>query len=412
MSFQVILSYTQKSATSHDSPGEPLRLSSTGAAELHSEMIGQLSDDIRQNDSGDCCHYSYRIRRIAGMEYHILARSTATGNEAEKRIVHALLLSQEEVALLRASAAHPTPAGLMLALENKLFWRRELPICAAELDEEPTMTASALPDASAHPLWQHYTGRGENARILFTPPYDGGCLLVFPQGMRPEEILGLIHESDWLTEDCGWGRTFTTSGTSLARPSETRRIAVSETYPRQTVPAWDTIPVLRIGPDMVPTTSARTHVSEKNETPPTALTAPPLNYHEDEHHAVCPSTRPPLSRLKRLLIAIGGLLLLSFCINLLVYGKVDDAGVLAGKAIPRNEPPETNVNTPPGTTAPPTVPRGGATTEATGQAGEEAAEVRDKRMEQPLENFNIPAGDKQLRGNFILQEETTDNHEP
>jgi len=263
-----------------------------------------------------------------------------TGDKAENRVIHALLLSQEEVEVLRANAARPTPAGIMLALESKLFWRTELPDSATELDTEPTMTASALPNASTQVLWKRYTGHKGNARALFTPPYDRECMLVFPQGMRQEEVLGLLNESDWLTADRGWGHTFTTSGTSLSQPNDTSRIAIPEAYPRHLVSAWASIPVLHIAPDLLLEAPGQVPVSQKDERH-AEHTPIPYHYDESDDNDTYPYTRPPLARFQRLLIIIGGLLLLSFCVNLLVYGKVDDAGALASKAITRKELPET-----------------------------------------------------------------------
>lgn len=336
MSLQIILSCHRAPAASHNPPQIPLCVASTGVTKEQRDLIGQMSAyDLRRHNGGNP-HYSYRVRQTAGMEYHILCKSV---DKAEKCVIHALLLSQEEVAALRTHAARPTPAGIMLALENKLFWRTELPDSATALDTEPTMTASALPNASTQTLWKRCTGHKGNARALFTPPYDGECLLVFPQGLRQEEVLGLFHESDWLTADRGWGHTFTTSGTSLSRPSDTGRIAVPETFPRHMVPAWAAIPVLHITPDLLLENPGSVTTSEKAEKP-AGHTSIPYHYHEADDNDTYPYTRPPLARFQRLLIIIGGLLLLSFCINLLVYGKVDDAGALASKAIARNELPE------------------------------------------------------------------------
>ncbi len=340
MSLQIIISCHRVLAESHVSPQISVCVSPNGVAEELEGLVGQMSAYALREGNGGHLRYSYRVRQIAGMEYHILSRSVVTGEKEEKRVIHALLLSQEEVAVLRANAARPTPSGIMLALENKLFWRTELPDSATELDEEPTMTASALPNASTQVLWKRYTGHKGNARALFTPPYEGECMLVFPQGMRQEEVLGLLNESDWLTADRGWGHTFTTLGTSLSQPNDTSRIAIPETCPRHTVPAWAAIPVLRIAPDMALGDPGQVPVLQKVERH-VGHTPVPYHYYEADDNDTYPYTRPPLARFQRLLIIIGGLLLLSFCINLLVYGKVDEAGALAGKAITQKELPGT-----------------------------------------------------------------------
>lgn len=336
MSLQIILSCHRELATNRNMPQITACVSSTGVTEEQKDLIGRISAYGLCGHNGGDLHYSYRVRQITGMEYHILCRSVVTG---DNNVIHALLLSHGEVAALRANAARPTPAGIMLALESKLFWRAEPPGSAMELDTEPTMTASALPNASTQALWKRYTGHKGNARALFTPPYEGECLLVFPQGMGQEEVLGLLHESDWLTADRGWGHTFTTSGTSLSLPSDTSRIAIPETFPRNRVPAWSATPALHISPDLLLGTPGRGSVPEKAGIP-AGHTSIPYHYHEADDNDTYPYTRPPLTRFQRLLIIIGGLLLLSFCINLLVYGKVDDAGALAGKAITQNELPE------------------------------------------------------------------------
>lgn len=332
MSFQVIISCTKRMAS--DTPAVCGMKSAALPEELQQTAEIEAILDLQEKAEVPC-YYRYEIRQVEDASYHILCRSVLTGRGGEVRLVHALILSQDEVSALRQSTVRPTPAGVMLGLENVHFWRTGLPTeTEEEWDAEPSMTASALPDASVQATWKRLTGHKSNAKILFTPPYDRACLVTHPQEVRQEDLLSLFHESDWLTSERGWGCTFATHGDCRECVGDVRRLAVPESVYRAGED-WGKIPVLLISPEWEPSPEP-----QLSSAPVTEQGGIPYIYTEAHDNDAYPYTRPPLRRFHRLLIAIGGLLFLAFCINLLVYGKVDDAGALAGKVIVQNEPTE------------------------------------------------------------------------
>ena len=178
--------------------------------------------------------YSYQIIEYDGAAYHVLSAISAAGADYSGRachIAHHIALTPEEVIAMRNNAMRPTPAGIILALEQSSFWFREWKGEPRTLSGEPRLSASALPDASRQATWKQLTGHKSNARAFFTPPYDRDCLCLVPEGTDSKTILLLINESDWLAASRGWGKTFTTHATASDSFSFTRRIFTTSGTP-------------------------------------------------------------------------------------------------------------------------------------------------------------------------------------
>lgn len=141
--------------------------------------------------------YRYLPAEVAGGIYHILcATHPAEGHSCS---THCLIFSQDEVQELCARETPPTPAGVMLALEQHKLWAPGAAPLPAEL----------VPPATS--AWLRLTGKSENAAALHIPPYRQGCILLLPRGTASTEALELLHESQVLSPTLGWGIPFRTS---------------------------------------------------------------------------------------------------------------------------------------------------------------------------------------------------------
>ena len=148
--------------------------------------------------------YRYSIIEHQGRVLHILAAGTA---ENKHTTVHQIALSEQEVAGLQQSKARPTPAGLILAFLHKHHWVTSTTE-QRNLTEEPHVASADIPDASEQKKWKELTGHKNDVRIFHAPPFDKQCLAIFPDKCTPENMLELLHESQWLTPDRGWGQVF------------------------------------------------------------------------------------------------------------------------------------------------------------------------------------------------------------
>lgn len=193
--------------------------------------------------------YSYTMLSNAGEIWHVLTCTQSAGADYSGRmchIAHHLLLSQEEVRILHANDTRPTPAGLLLALQNSGFWMQNWEGAPRYLTEGPVLTRDALPSAEAQPTWKKLTGHKSNARAFFTPPFDRDCLVTVSPGIPVTDILGLFHESDWLTQSRGWGVSFTTEADESDSFSETLRMVTAYESPLVQRALRTGHPVLRI----------------------------------------------------------------------------------------------------------------------------------------------------------------------
>ena len=164
--------------------------------------------------------FSYHILDHAGKSWHVLSCVQPAGADYSGRachIAHHLVLTPEEVEAALADEQRPTPAGVALALLNNGFWKGEWKSEPAYLTGEPELRPGDMPAADAQPTWKLLTGHKANARAFFTHPYDRECLITLPPGTPVQQALGLLHESDWLTQTRGWGASYTTAADDADR---------------------------------------------------------------------------------------------------------------------------------------------------------------------------------------------------
>lgn len=211
---------------------------------------------LREPRGGSCTmgpQFSYRIIDLAGAAWHVLSCVQPSGADYSGRACHTahhFVLSQQEVAGLLKSELRPTPAGITLALQRSGFWVQKWQGEPRYIIGEPHMKPEYLPDATVQPTWKHITGHKSNARAFFTHPYDRECLITLPKGIPSTEVLGLFHESDWLTPTLGWGVTYTTESDDADSFVDTLRMVTSEQSPLVQRTIRTGHPVLRITADM------------------------------------------------------------------------------------------------------------------------------------------------------------------
>lgn len=226
--------------------------------EMPKQLISRLTamSILREPEGGGCTtgpQFSYHIINTGSSAWHVLTCVQAAGADYSGRACHTahhLVLSQQEVARLLTNEIRPTPAGVSLALHRSGFWIQKWQGEPRFLIGEPPLRSEHFPDASVQPTWKHLTGHKSNARAFYTPPYDRECMVSVPGGTPSIDVLGLFHESDWLTPGLGWGCTYTTETDDADSFAETLRMVVAENSPLVRRAIRTGHPVLRITADM------------------------------------------------------------------------------------------------------------------------------------------------------------------
>ena len=276
--------------------------------------------------------YTYRVITVETGEFHVLSCAAGSG-------IHNLILTPAEITKLRRNANRPTPAGIMLALESNHFWAPDTAQPSLHC-EEPKLAASALPEADFQPTWKELTGHKNNALAFLTPPYNKECLIQMPDDMKSRSILKLLHESDWLSSQRGWGRTFTTLAYMGDSFAETSRIFMPKSMadtPECSVWSQEAAVLDLCTPFILGDQQERpeSEVLSKNSqtTGETGKsTHLPYVYQEspDEYaYNIYPRSHPFL----RWSLYISGLFLLGAGVHLMVSEKAEDAGKATSEAI-------------------------------------------------------------------------------
>lgn len=178
--------------------------------------------------------FSYHIIELGGKNWHVLSCVQPAGADYSGRaclIAHHLVLSTQEVESAIQSEERPTPAGVALALLEKGFWKSSWKGAPSFIKDEPEINPGDLPIADTQQTWKLLTGHKANARAFFTPPYDRDCLISVTQGLPVQQVLLLLHESDWLTHTRGWGVSFSTEADDADTFTETLRMVCSKESP-------------------------------------------------------------------------------------------------------------------------------------------------------------------------------------
>ena len=173
MSFQFI--YTGSRLPTATSTGTMLARSHAIPTVLATQLTELSKQLINTNAPADVPRYSYRLLNCASATFHVLTCVQATPEEQKEvpgLTVHHLALTLDEASALRRNASRPTPAGIIMALNALGLWRSQWQADNIYIEEEPRLTAAALPDASSQATWKSFTGHKNNARAFFLPPYD------------------------------------------------------------------------------------------------------------------------------------------------------------------------------------------------------------------------------------------------
>lgn len=255
MSYQLVFTSAAHLLDAGAAPGYGVVARTSGISRALADKLASISGFREHGVSGiigpQC---SYQRLEHRGTRYHVLTVAQGAGTDYSGRpcyIAHHLVLSPDEVSVMRHNAKRPTPAGLIVALEKSGFWFKRWEGEPRELSGEPRLSASLLPDASMQATWKALSGHKSNARAFFTPPYEGECLCLVPEGISSEQLLLLINESDWLSSTRGWGRTFTTHGNEVDSFMITQRIFANEGSSLQERAYRSQRPILRIFPDLI-----------------------------------------------------------------------------------------------------------------------------------------------------------------
>lgn len=255
MSYQLVFTSAAHLLDAGAAPGYGVVARTAGISKALADKLAAISGFREHGVSGivgpQC---SYRRLEHRGTRYHVLTVAQSASADYSGRpcyIAHHLVLSPDEVSVMRHNSKRPTPAGLIVALEKSGFWFKRWEGEPRELSGEPRLSASLLPDASMQVTWKALSGHKGNARAFFTPPYEGECLCLVPEGISSEQVLLLINESDWLSSTRGWGRTFTTHGNEVDSFMVTQRIFATEGTSLQERAYRSQRPILRIFPDLI-----------------------------------------------------------------------------------------------------------------------------------------------------------------
>lgn len=214
MSYQLIHAKPKTRATGTAPELCNIACSTTTPASLQ-EALAQLSHKLYCNYTHTKGYiYSYRILTCDATPYHILTVATRQApHSAYDFICHHTALTENEVLTLKRNSARPTPAGIICALQSSGHWYMQEKAIPPQVDKEPMLSASQLPDAHAQPTWKELTGHKRNAAAFLTPPYTSATLVCCPPRITEQERLLLLHEATWLMPTRGWGKTFCTECT-------------------------------------------------------------------------------------------------------------------------------------------------------------------------------------------------------
>lgn len=230
--------------------------------------------------------FSYRPAEVSGGIYHLLAAAYPAGGDDCCR-VHLIAATQEEVQAPDA-AAQPTPAGILLALEQQGLLRR-MPssgILAAPLPPLPECSPASTQ------AWARIAGAAEQAHILLTEPYRRGGILAVPPGTASADALALLHESQVQAPTWGWGIPFCTATAPDALPDAQSYAITTIGSPLHLRALSAGVPVLTLSPAGAPPREQRS---------PTHLQPRPYFYGECIDDNVfapswCAELRPPSTR--------------------------------------------------------------------------------------------------------------------
>ncbi len=270
--------------------------------------------------------FSYRIVECASGTWHVLSSICNDVTDYSGRrchLAHHLALTGDEMAALRRNSARPTPAGIILALMKESFWCTRWEGEPRLLDAEPRLTAASLPNASQQDVWKALTGHKSNAKCFFTPPYEQSCLVIVPEGIRAQQCLMLLHESDWLAPRRGWSNSFCTPGFPEETTAGIRRVCLRPGTPQEARARSTGLPCLTINDSLSLPPPPPPAAADKSE-----RAAHPLGYSYAESADAVIYTTPPGHRHHRRYLLCTSIL---FALGVGMYlGASDQADEIGG----------------------------------------------------------------------------------
>ncbi len=316
--------------------------------------------------------FCYSVLRSRGEDMHVL--SSVRGTETDGVLIaHHLVLRGGEKDRAAQRDSRATPAGIALLLELQHFWETNRQGEPVLLPEEEVQLPGACPATGACATWQVLSGNAENAKILLREPYKQGCVIGVPPGARVRDALRLLHESDALSPQLGWGNDFAVYCAGQRLPTARQRIVCAADSPVLTLARQAGIATLRVLPGLsvqaqsaAPDTAPREEREQAHAKPAPQETSPvsgpetasvpvvaSLRNCPEYHFVECPPTgffAPSGKELKRrrvwargMYILAAGLLLLAVTVLLRVLReRHDDAAPM--KSPPGQEPPRLAVN--------------------------------------------------------------------
>ena len=234
--------------------------------------------------------FSYHVVECLNTLYHIFTCVRPAGADYSKRschLAHHLALRADEMHALCRGAEPPTPAGILLSLELRRYWVHHWQKAPEHLGENTIPPLWENPSAVNSPTWQIFTGNADNARILVTPPFHQGCLVVVPQKSQSRDILRLLHESYTLSPTLGWGISFCTysvEGDSLESSLRLFTVAGSALCQRamrtgfpmlELTPGLKFIPQSSPAPQPIPPSGMAPRRMQQAPPPPRSASVPP-----------------------------------------------------------------------------------------------------------------------------------------
>lgn len=193
--------------------------------------------------------FCYSVLRLRGEDMHVLSSARRASTDGALT-AHHLVLRGEEVTRVAREDARATPAGVALLLELQHFWASEQRGESDLLPEGNAELPGVCPTAESCATWQVLSGSAENAKILLREPYDRGCVIGVPSGVRVRDALRLLHESDALSPRLGWGNEFAVYCTEQRLPDARQRIVCAVDAPSLSLARQAGIATLRVLPGL------------------------------------------------------------------------------------------------------------------------------------------------------------------
>ncbi len=221
MSYQLIYTVRGKIA---DAVGQPPSIVAR-TRQMPERMVSLLIDrgNLLRPFVTDDALFLYDLAKVEEEVYHVLISVRASETNGET-IVHYLLLRGTEVEQIAQADEHATPAGVFLLLEQQGFWVRQWNKEPVLLDESEAHLSGRCASGENLATWQVFTGDVSGARLLQEAPYNEHCLVCVPSGARSRDALRLLHESDELSRQRGWGAGFCVNAGNLQVLRSCRRV--------------------------------------------------------------------------------------------------------------------------------------------------------------------------------------------